>query len=152
MKTANLRRKHGISDVTFYNKKAECSGLEQSEAKRLRGREERERQAEETVRGSPRDGSYFMDELDWHNLGRSQKKRAVIVANRSFRYFARRRTQFGALRAIISPTVDRQLSLQVSMMFQWGVRRSSSAVQARQGSCSLLRERDPRPAPIKAKI
>lgn len=61
MKTANLRRKHGISDVTFYNKKAECSGLEQSEAKRLRGREERERQAEETVRGSPRDGSYFMD-------------------------------------------------------------------------------------------
>jgi putative transposase len=39
MKTADLCRKHGISEATFYNWKAKCGGLEFSEAKRLRGLE-----------------------------------------------------------------------------------------------------------------
>jgi transposase InsO family protein len=48
MKTADLCRKHGISEASFYNWKAKYGGLEVSEAKRLRGLEsERERQAEE---------------------------------------------------------------------------------------------------------
>ena len=38
-KTADLCRKHGISDATFYNWKAKYGGLEVSEAKRLRGLE-----------------------------------------------------------------------------------------------------------------
>jgi putative transposase len=37
MKTADLCRKHGISEATFYNWKAKYGGLEVSEAKRLRG-------------------------------------------------------------------------------------------------------------------
>ena len=36
MKTAEICRKHGISDATFYNWKAKYGGLEVSEAKRLR--------------------------------------------------------------------------------------------------------------------
>jgi putative transposase len=47
MKTADLCRKHGISEASFYNWKAKYGGLEVSEAKRLRGARERERQAEE---------------------------------------------------------------------------------------------------------
>jgi putative transposase len=39
MKTADLCRKHGISEASFYNWKAKYSGLEVSEAKRLRGLE-----------------------------------------------------------------------------------------------------------------
>ena len=37
MKTADLCRKHGISEASFYNWKARYGGLEVSEAKRLKG-------------------------------------------------------------------------------------------------------------------
>jgi putative transposase len=39
LKTADLCRKHGISEQTFYNWKSKWGGLEISEAKRLRGLE-----------------------------------------------------------------------------------------------------------------
>ena len=39
VKTADLRRKHGISEASFYNWKAKYGGLEVSEAKRLKGLE-----------------------------------------------------------------------------------------------------------------
>jgi putative transposase len=39
MKTADLCRKHGISEASFYNWKAKYGGLEVSEAKRLKGLE-----------------------------------------------------------------------------------------------------------------
>ena len=38
-KTADLCRKHGISEASFYNWKAKYGGLEVSEAKRLKGLE-----------------------------------------------------------------------------------------------------------------
>jgi len=34
VKTADLSRKHGISDTTFYNRKAKYGGLDVSEAQR----------------------------------------------------------------------------------------------------------------------
>lgn len=40
MKTADLCRKHGISEATFYNWKAKFGGMEVSEAKRLKALEE----------------------------------------------------------------------------------------------------------------
>ena len=40
LKTADLCRKHGISEATFYNWKAKFGGLEVSEAKRLRALED----------------------------------------------------------------------------------------------------------------
>ena len=39
-KTADLARKHGISEATFYNWKSKYGGLEVSEAKRLRALED----------------------------------------------------------------------------------------------------------------
>ncbi|MDW9714600.1 transposase, partial [Sinorhizobium meliloti] len=39
-KVADLCRKHGISDATFYNWKARYGGMEVSEAKRLKALEE----------------------------------------------------------------------------------------------------------------
>jgi putative transposase len=40
MKTAEICRKHGISEATFYNYKAKYGGLEVSDARRLKGLEE----------------------------------------------------------------------------------------------------------------
>lgn len=42
-KTADLARKHGISEATLYNWKAKYGGMEVSEAKRLRSLEEENR-------------------------------------------------------------------------------------------------------------
>jgi putative transposase len=39
-KTAELARKHGISEATFYNWKSKYGGLDVSEAKRLRALED----------------------------------------------------------------------------------------------------------------
>jgi putative transposase len=39
-KTAELARKHGVSEATLYNWKAKYGGLEVSEAKRLRALED----------------------------------------------------------------------------------------------------------------
>ena len=39
VKTADLCRKHGVSEATFYNWKSRFGGLEVSEAKRLRALE-----------------------------------------------------------------------------------------------------------------
>jgi putative transposase len=40
MKTAEICRKHGISEATFYNYKAKYGGLEVSDARRLKALEE----------------------------------------------------------------------------------------------------------------
>jgi putative transposase len=40
VKAADLCRKHGISESTFYNWKAKYGGMEVSEAKRLKGLED----------------------------------------------------------------------------------------------------------------
>jgi putative transposase len=39
-KTAEVCRKHGISEATFYKWKSKYGGMDVSEAKRLKGREE----------------------------------------------------------------------------------------------------------------
>ena len=49
-KTADLARKHGVSEATLYNWKAKYGGMDVSDAKRLRSLE-REPQAEEAVGG-----------------------------------------------------------------------------------------------------
>ena len=43
MATADLCRKHGISDATFYKWRSRYGGLEVSEARRLKGLEEENR-------------------------------------------------------------------------------------------------------------
>ena len=48
-KTADLARKHGISEATLYNWKAKYGGMDVSDAKRLRCAGRREPQAEEAA-------------------------------------------------------------------------------------------------------
>ena len=49
MKTAEVCRKHGISDATYYKWKAKYGGLEVSEARRLRQLEEENRRLKQIV-------------------------------------------------------------------------------------------------------
>jgi putative transposase len=49
MKTAEVCRKHGISDATFYKWKAKYGGLEVSEARRLRQLEDENRRLKHIV-------------------------------------------------------------------------------------------------------
>jgi putative transposase len=49
MKTAEVCRKHGISDATFYKWKAKYGGLEVSEARRLRQLEDENRRLKQIV-------------------------------------------------------------------------------------------------------
>lgn len=44
--TADLARRHGVSEATIYNWKAKYGGLEVSEARRFAGAREREREAQ----------------------------------------------------------------------------------------------------------
>ncbi len=49
MKTAEVCRKHGISDATYYKWKAKYGGLEVSEARRLRQLEDENRRLKHIV-------------------------------------------------------------------------------------------------------
>lgn len=49
MKTADVCRKHGISDATYYKWKAKYGGLEVSEARRLRQLEDENRRLKHIV-------------------------------------------------------------------------------------------------------
>ena len=49
--TADVCRKHGISEATFYKWKAKFGGLEVLDAKRLKALEDENREAEEAVGG-----------------------------------------------------------------------------------------------------
>lgn len=49
MKVTELCRKHGISDVTFYNWRSKYGGLEVSEARRLKALEEENRKLKHIV-------------------------------------------------------------------------------------------------------
>jgi len=48
-KTADLARKHGISEATLYNWKAKYGGLDVSDAKRLRSLEDENRKLKELL-------------------------------------------------------------------------------------------------------
>ena len=49
VKTAELCRKHGISDATFYNWKAKYGGMTVSEAARLRALEDKNRRVKDLL-------------------------------------------------------------------------------------------------------
>lgn len=57
MKTADLCRKHGISDATFYNWKSKYGGLTVSEAARLRALEDENRRLKKLLAESMLDVS-----------------------------------------------------------------------------------------------
>ena len=63
MKTADLCRKHGISDATFYNWKSKYGGLTVSDAARLRALEDENRRLKKLLAESMLDVSALKDLL-----------------------------------------------------------------------------------------
>ena len=63
VKTAELCRKHGISDATFYNWKARFGGMTVSEAARLRGLEDENRRLKKLLAESMLDVAALKDLL-----------------------------------------------------------------------------------------
>lgn len=63
VKTAELCRKHGISDATFYNWKARYGGLTVSDAARLRSLEDENRRLKRLLAESMLDVSALKDLL-----------------------------------------------------------------------------------------
>ena len=63
VKTAELCRKHGITDATFYNWKAKFGGMTVSEAARLRALEEENRRLKKLLAESMLDVSALKDLL-----------------------------------------------------------------------------------------
>lgn len=63
MKTADLCRKHGISDATLYNWKAKYGGLNVSEAARLRTLEDENRRLKKLLAEAVLDNAALKDLL-----------------------------------------------------------------------------------------
>ena len=62
-KTADLARKHGISEATLYNWKAKYGGLDVSEARRLRGLEDENRKLKKLLAESMLDNAALKELL-----------------------------------------------------------------------------------------
>jgi len=60
-KTADVCRKHGISDATFYKWKAKFGGLEVSEARRLRTLEDENRRLKKLLAEAMLDNAMLKD-------------------------------------------------------------------------------------------
>ncbi len=62
-KTADLARKHGVSEATLYNWKAKYGGLDVSEARRLKGLEEENRKLKRLLAESMLDNAALKELL-----------------------------------------------------------------------------------------
>ena len=62
-KTADVCRKHGISEATFYNWKSKFGGMDASEAKRLKVLEEENRKLKKLLAESMLDNAALKDLL-----------------------------------------------------------------------------------------
>ena len=63
VKTAEVCRRHGISDATFYKWKAKYGGMEVSDAKRLKALEDENRRLKKLVAESMLDNAALKDIL-----------------------------------------------------------------------------------------
>ena len=68
-KTADLARKHGVSEATIYNWKAKFGGMDVSEAKRLRALEEENAKLKEAMK------------LMEKNVQKAQRERELAESN-----------------------------------------------------------------------
>jgi len=74
MKTADLCRKHGVSEATFYNWKAKYGGLEVSEAKRLRALESENVKLKKLLAEAMLDNAALKDLLEKNGDARCQAR------------------------------------------------------------------------------
>ena len=81
-KTADLARKHGVSEATLYNWKAKYGGMDVSEAKRLRMLEDENRKLKKLLAESMLDNSALKELLakKWEGPLRSEKLSLICVA------------------------------------------------------------------------
>ena len=73
-KTADLARKHGISEATLYNWKAKYSGMDVSDAKRLRSLEEENRKLKKLLAESMLDQAALKELLSKNGRARRQAR------------------------------------------------------------------------------
>jgi putative transposase len=74
MKTADLCRKHGISEASFYSWKAKFGGLEISEAKRLKGLESENARLKKLLADAMLDNAALKDLLTKNGDARCQAR------------------------------------------------------------------------------
>src|ERR1700675_2580096 len=79
MKTADLARKHGVSEATLYNWKAKYGGLDVSEAKRLRALEDENRKLKKLLAESMLDNAALKELLSKKWWGRSPSVRRWLI-------------------------------------------------------------------------
>nr|WP_121991101.1 MULTISPECIES: IS3 family transposase [Brucella/Ochrobactrum group] len=77
MKVADLCRKYGISDATFYNWKAKYGGMEVSEAKRLKALEEENAKLKKLLAEQMLDATALRELLSQKMVGPAAKRDAV---------------------------------------------------------------------------
>ena len=90
MKTADLCRKHGISEASFYNWKAKYGGLEVSEAKRLRGLESENAKLKKLLADAMLDNAALKDLLAKKMVTPAAKREAVAHVCSAFELSERR--------------------------------------------------------------
>ena len=100
-KTADVCRRHGISEATFYSWKAKFGGLDVSEARRLKALEDEKHQAQEASRG--RDARQCRPE------GSAGKKMVTPAERREAVAHLCRSHQVSERRACAITAVDRSL-------------------------------------------
>ena len=76
-KTADLARKHGISEATLYNWKAKYGGMDVSDAKRLRALEDENRKLKKLLAESMLDQAALKELLTKKMVGPAAKREAV---------------------------------------------------------------------------
>jgi putative transposase len=81
-KTADLARKHGVSEATLYNWKAEYGGLEVSEAKRLKQLEDENARLKKLLAEQMLDAAALRELLAKNGRARGQARRRRASAGR----------------------------------------------------------------------
>src|ERR1700751_2299931 len=79
-KTADLARKHGISEATLYNWKAKYGGMDVSDAKRLRALEDENRKLKKLLAESMLDQAALKELLTKTMVRPAAKREAVAQA------------------------------------------------------------------------
>ncbi|HJY48233.1 MAG TPA: IS3 family transposase [Stellaceae bacterium] len=90
IKTADLCRKHGISEASFYNWKAKYGGLEVSEAKRLKGLESENARLKKLLADAMLDNAALKDLLNKKMVTPAAKREAVAHLRCAFDMSERR--------------------------------------------------------------
>src|SRR5580704_12905425 len=101
LKTADLCRKHGISEASFYNWKAKYGGLEVSEAKRLKGLESENAKLKKLLADAMLDNAALR--ICWEKMVTPAAKREAVAHLRSAFDMSERRacTVIGCVRMTV---------------------------------------------------